>query len=57
MARKSGVTLDQMCKGTDWQAHTCRAFLSGLRKEGREVVRDSGKGGKSVYRLAEPEAE
>lgn len=52
LARKAGVSLDQMCKATGWQAHTCRAFLSGLRKKGREVVRESGSGGKSIYRLA-----
>lgn len=52
LARKSGVTLDQMGEATGWQAHTCRAFMSGLRKKGREVVRETGKGGKSIYRFA-----
>lgn len=51
LARKSGVTLDQMCEATGWQAHTCRAFMSGLRKRGREIVRETGKAGKSIYRL------
>ncbi|WP_252259775.1 DUF3489 domain-containing protein [Erythrobacter aurantius] len=52
LARKSGVTLDQMGEATGWQAHTCRAFMSGLRKKGREVVRETGKAGKSIYRFA-----
>ena len=52
LARKSGATLEQMCEATGWQAHTCRAFMSGLRKKGRETVRETGKARKSIYRLA-----
>ena len=52
LARKAGATLDQMCDATGWQAHTCRAFMSGQRKKGREIVRDTGETGKSFYRLA-----
>lgn len=51
LARKAGVTLDQICQATGWQAHTCRAFMSGLRKKGREIVRETGKTGKSIYRF------
>ncbi len=56
LARKSGATLEQLCEATGWQSHTCRAFLSRLRKKGREVVRETSKGGKTVYRLAAPKA-
>ena len=51
LARKSGVTLDQICEETGWQAHTCRAFMSGLRKKGQDIVRETGKEGKSTYRF------
>lgn len=51
LARKSGATLEQLCEATGWQAHTCRAFMSGLRKKGREVVRETSKGGNGVYRF------
>ena len=51
LARKSGATLDQMCKATGWQAHTCRAFMSGLRKKGREIVRETSQAGNSIYRF------
>ena len=51
LARKSGVTLHQICEATDWQAHTSRAFISGLRKKGQDIVRETGKAGKSTYRL------
>lgn len=52
LARKSGATLDQMCDVTGWQVHTCRAFMSGLRKKRRKIFRETGTAGKSVYRMA-----
>ena len=51
LARKAGATLEHMCEATGWQAHTCRAFMSGLRKKGREIVRETGKAGQSIYRF------
>ena len=39
LTRKGGASLEAMCDATGWQAHTCRAFLTGLRKKGREVIR------------------
>ncbi|MAY21032.1 MAG: hypothetical protein CL955_10485 [Erythrobacteraceae bacterium] len=51
LARNAGATLEQMCEATGWQAHTCRAFMSGLRKKGREIVRETGKAGQSNYRF------
>ena len=32
---EDGATLVDLCALTGWQAHTCRAFLTGLRKKGR----------------------
>lgn len=52
LARKGGASLEAMCDTTGWEAHTCRAFLTGLRKKGREVIRTSGKDGKSIYLIA-----
>lgn len=57
LARKSGATLDQMCEATGWQSHTCRAFMTGLRKKGRDVTRETGKSGKSVYRFGTAKAD
>lgn len=54
LRRKSGATIDQIANATGWQAHTCRAFLSGLRMEGRAVVPETGKQGNSVYRIGTP---
>ena len=51
LRRKTGATLEQIGKATEWQSHTCRAFLSGLRKKGHDVRRDVNEKGKSVYRV------
>lgn len=46
-----GATLAQLCAATGWQAHTCRAFLTGLRKKGRALERSHRADGASVYKL------
>ena len=52
LTREGGVSLETLCEVTGWQPHTCRAFLTGLRKKGREVVRASDRDGKSIYLIA-----
>jgi hypothetical protein len=52
LTRERGASLEALCEATGWQAHTCRAFLTGLRKKGREVIRASNKDGKSIYLIA-----
>jgi len=51
LARKEGAALKAMREVTGWQAHTCRAFLTGLRKKGMEVARDKDAAGTTIYRL------
>ena len=46
-----GATLEELCAATGWQAHTCRAFLTGLRNKGRAVVRGKRGDGVTSYRL------
>lgn len=41
LAWKEGTTLEAMCEATGWQPHTCRAFLTGLRKKGRTIERST----------------
>lgn len=41
LTQKEGTTLEAMCEVTGWQPHTCRAFLTGLRKKGRTIVRST----------------
>lgn len=54
LQRDDGATLDELCKATGWQAHTCRAFLTGQRKKGRELIRAKREDAKTSYRLAKP---
>lgn len=49
---EDGATLADLCAMTGWQAHTCRAFLTGLRKKGRVLERSHRADGASVYNLA-----
>ncbi len=59
LARESGASLGAICDATDWQAHSVRAAISGLRKSGHEVERTPAEGAKggSVYRIiTSPEA-
>jgi hypothetical protein len=39
LAEPGGVSLAALIEATGWQAHTLRAYLSGLRKEGLTVTR------------------
>lgn len=48
---ENGATLVDLCAVTGWQAHTCRAFLTGLRKKGRALDRSYRADGASVYKL------
>jgi hypothetical protein len=52
LTREGGASLEALCEATSWQAHTCRAFLTGLRKKGRQVIRASDRDGKSIYLIA-----
>ena len=39
MQQPGGATLDQILTATNWQAHSARAALAGLRKKGRVITR------------------
>lgn len=53
---QKGATLDEVCQATGWLPHTCRAFLTGLRKNGHQVTKEKRADGATVYRIAETEA-
>ena len=53
LGRKGGASISQLMAITDWQPHTIRAALSGLRKRGAEITRSSTAKGMSVYRIAQ----
>jgi hypothetical protein len=53
LGRPKGASIAQLQKATDWQAHSIRAALTGLRKKGHEIERSSQdtRGG-TVYSIA-----
>ena len=51
LLRAKGATPTELIAATDWQPHSLRAFLSGLRKKGRSIVREERKGGGFAYRI------
>ncbi len=56
LRRKSGASLDEIAKATNWQPHSARAMISGLKKKGHAIARE--KIGKiSRYSIVSGEAE
>ncbi len=53
---EDGATIVDLCAVTGWEAHTCRAFLTGLRKKGRLLERRHRADGASIYKLLAAEA-
>jgi hypothetical protein len=58
LRRKSGASLDGLCKLTGWQAHSVRGFLSGTvrKKLGYELIRLTDAKGASRYSISKPGA-
>lgn len=51
LTKTTGATIADMNAATGWQPHTCRAFLTGLRKKGKTIERMKRKDGASCYRI------
>lgn len=52
LLRGAGASIADLGEATGWQPHTCRAFLTGLRKKGRRLERARRADGVTIYRLA-----
>jgi hypothetical protein len=52
LERPNGAAITDLTAATGWQQHSVRAALTGLRKEGKELVRDKDAAGVTHYRLA-----
>jgi len=52
LQRPDGAAIGDLIKATGWQQHSVRAALTGLRKEGKELVRRKDEDGVTYYRLA-----
>ncbi len=50
LSRDKGATVLEISKATGWQPHSCRAFLTGLRKKST-IVKEQRGDGKLAYRL------
>jgi hypothetical protein len=53
LQRRNGAAIGELIEVTGWQVHSVRAALTGLRKEGTELVRDKNAAGVTLYRIAE----
>ncbi len=51
LSDEQGATLDALTSVTGWLPHTMRAALTGLRKRGFSVERNSEKGKPTIYRI------
>jgi len=51
LTRAAGASLDELCHATGWLPHTCRAFLTGLRKKGRTLDRSKREDDMTIYRF------
>jgi hypothetical protein len=50
LSREKGATVMEMVKATGWQPHSCRAFLTGLRKKNL-ILKEQRTDGKLAYRI------
>jgi Protein of unknown function (DUF3489) len=56
LAREGGASLDELTAATGWQPHSCRAFLTGLRKKGWAIERDRRADGTTIWTGRAPTA-
>jgi len=44
LEREGGVTLEEIASTTNWQPHSVRSFLTGLKKKGHHIENDKVNG-------------
>lgn len=49
LTRQEGASLDELTTATAWQPHSCRAFLTGLRKKGWVIDRTKRDDGTTIW--------
>lgn len=52
LKRSRGATTAELMTETGWQAHSLRAFLTGLRKKGHTISKEERKPGLVAFRIA-----
>lgn len=55
LSRGNGATLAEIIKATGWKEHSCRAFLTGVRKA-NTLLKEERPDGATTYRLEAPTA-
>lgn len=50
LSRGTGATVAEIMKSTGWKEHSCRAFLTGVRKTNK-LIKEQRSDGKTAYRL------
>ena len=50
LSRGTGATVAEIMKSTGWKEHSCRAFLTGVRKT-QKLVKEHRPDGKTAYRI------
>lgn len=52
LSQGGGITIEDISKSMGWLPHTTRATLTGLRKRGISIIRETPDGGRnSIYRI------
>lgn len=51
LSRNRGASLAEIMSATQWQPHSSRAFLTGLRKKGTALLRETRRDGETSYRI------
>ena len=52
LRRGEGATLAEIAKATSWKPHSCRAFLSGVRKQGIALAKEERANGENAYKVS-----
>lgn len=50
LSRGTGVTVAEIMRSTGWKEHSCRAFLTGVRKTNK-LIKEQRPDGKTAYRI------
>jgi hypothetical protein len=56
LSRGNGATVAEIIKTTGWKEHSCRAFLTGVRKTNK-LLKEQRQDGKTAYRIEAAPAE
>ncbi|GAB5480607.1 MAG: hypothetical protein Pars92KO_03640 [Parasphingorhabdus sp.] len=53
LSRAKGATIAEICKATNWQQHSVRAFLTSLRKKDFVLAREQRGDDATAYRITQ----